>query len=437
MDKKKRKEIEELVLSTMSLLDKSKLNYKKYKELFASMKDDKFEKWLKAFLKNKEQNFFLEVVPLKNEPTLNDIEKAAKNLKIPLEEFVYMKHLDNNGRIIRTKYKVPVGYLYIKKMQHFLEKKNSLSTSISSRSQKFNQLTGKDKVARVTQPEVYSLLAIGAEVTLKEIMGPRADNETMKQQMYKKINMEGNVNLNDLKDDNNEKQTLNTVDTYLLGLGLKTDLLTDGLTLQATMSESNNDDYSEIYKAYLSLLEYQPIMEEEIDEEDEFKFEAEDFEYISESSQITRLINPNSDDSVYLFNFDRTICFSDPTKEWEDDKVHDGKENTTITSLMKSLHDIFEFKDIRIFTARKSVSEEAIRIFVKGSLIHNDIEIVCLGSFEKEAKGNYINENFKGKNVFFYDDRVDYLLHAKNKVRNNKDINLRTFNVLGNTIKEI
>ena len=129
-----------------------------------------------------------------------------------------------------------------------------MSTSISSRSQKFNQLTGKDKTARITHPEMFALLAIGGEETLKELMGARADNENMKQGMYRKIAQEGTVNMNDIDDDNTEKQTLNVIDVYMIGLGLKTDLITPGLVLQSvSLQEDSLSDIRELAKARILL----------------------------------------------------------------------------------------------------------------------------------------------------------------------------------------
>jgi len=103
--KKKRKLIEEKVLKSFKLLDKTGLNEKTYKTFFKSLDDKQFTKWADSFFKDEEENFFLEVLPYKTEPKMADIKKAADYLKIPLNEYVYFNHLDGT----RTAKPVPVG----------------------------------------------------------------------------------------------------------------------------------------------------------------------------------------------------------------------------------------------------------------------------------------------------------------------------------------
>ena len=79
------------------------------------------------------------------------------------------------------------------------------------------------------------LTSLGLTNTLKELNGPRADDLVMKQQMNQSINTKGYVSLSDLDDRIENKTTLNTVDTYFLGMGLKTDLVTKGLKTISTI----------------------------------------------------------------------------------------------------------------------------------------------------------------------------------------------------------
>jgi hypothetical protein len=110
--KEKRKRIEEVVLTTMSLMDKTKLNTEKYEKFFKSMNDDQFSKWINKFLKDPELNFYMEFLPYKNEPVLQDLIDAGKYLKCPLDEYIYLKHDGNKDNPVRSAYKVPVGLNY-------------------------------------------------------------------------------------------------------------------------------------------------------------------------------------------------------------------------------------------------------------------------------------------------------------------------------------
>lgn len=80
---------------------------------------------------------------------------------------------------------------------------------------------------RISDVENYSLTAIGADEALKEFLGPRADAEDGKIEMYKNISMQGYTYLDDLPNDLSKKQTLNTMNAYLIGSGIASDLISD------------------------------------------------------------------------------------------------------------------------------------------------------------------------------------------------------------------
>jgi hypothetical protein len=112
LSKDKRKKIEKLVVDTMSILDKSGTNSKKYMDLFKGMSDTQFDSFAKKIINDPNFNYQLEIVPFDREPTLDDISDAAKYLDLPLEEYVYYYHEGRNG--LRTKEKVPVGLTYLR-----------------------------------------------------------------------------------------------------------------------------------------------------------------------------------------------------------------------------------------------------------------------------------------------------------------------------------
>lgn len=108
-------------------------------------------------------------------------------------------------------------------------KKNGISTSIVQRSAITNQITGKDKNGQSSNIENSMLISMGLTNTMKELNSARADDNIMKEEMLRDIAMNGYVKLSDLTDDIGNKTTLNTVDTFFLSMGLKTDLVTKTL----------------------------------------------------------------------------------------------------------------------------------------------------------------------------------------------------------------
>jgi hypothetical protein len=106
--KVKRKKLEDLIYNTFSILDKTGENVKKYRAKFSVMNDKEFEAWFKKFFASEDNQFYFEIIPFKNEPKMDQLKKAANFLKIPLEEYVYKKHLIE-GKVVRTPERVPVG----------------------------------------------------------------------------------------------------------------------------------------------------------------------------------------------------------------------------------------------------------------------------------------------------------------------------------------
>ena len=236
----KRKEMEDLIYGFYDALDPTGRNTEKWKSYFGSLSDTQFDKFFKEFFENENRYLTLDIVDYEIDLRMEDIEKAANFLKIPLFEHVAFKHytMDPN-RVIVTKEAVPVGYCHIKATQQMVSKKNGLSTTSDKRSSITGQVTGKDKNGRESDLENSMLVSIGMNDALKEINGPRADDPVMKEQMYTAINNKGFVSLEDMDSDPANKTTLNTVNTFLLGMGLDSDLVTKGLMLNKTLREES------------------------------------------------------------------------------------------------------------------------------------------------------------------------------------------------------
>ena len=234
----KRKKMEDLIYKFFDAFDKTGTNTKHYKELFEPMSNQQFDNYFKAFFADENAFLILNICDYEYSIKLEDIERAAKVLGIPLFENVYMPHLTmDKEKIIVTKEPVPVGYLNIKRTQQTVSKKNGLSTNIDRRSALTSQVTGGDKNGRESDHENSMLVSMGLENTLKELNGPRSDDMKMKQEMLQDIALNGYVSLNDMNSDVTNKTTLNTVNVFLLGMGLDSDLVTTGMMLPSTLKK--------------------------------------------------------------------------------------------------------------------------------------------------------------------------------------------------------
>lgn len=109
MNSSKRKRIEELVLEVMRKLDRTGENAKRYEAQFKAMSDTQFEAWVKKLESDDDFHFYLSVLPYKNEPTLDDVEAAAKVTGTQLHQYVYFRHDGAKDNPVRSAVRVPVG----------------------------------------------------------------------------------------------------------------------------------------------------------------------------------------------------------------------------------------------------------------------------------------------------------------------------------------
>lgn len=122
--------------------------------------------------------------------------------------------------------------------EQILSRKNHYSLDIDERSLKTGDVKGESKVTSVSEPETYALMAMGAEKTLEELLGPRADNTQAKAQMYRAIARDGFCTLSDLKSDRTSSTTLNTLNTYLIACGIRSDLITNTMQTEYTINQA-------------------------------------------------------------------------------------------------------------------------------------------------------------------------------------------------------
>ena len=238
MNKAKRKEMEELIYNFFDLFDPTGRNTEYYRNKFKGMNDAEFDQYFKLLFEQDDPYLTATMVDYENPVKIENIEKAAKFLNVPLFEKVILPYAsqDPNNPII-TKHECLVGYLNIKRLQQMNVKKIGLSTDISDRNMITGQVSGHDKNSRNSDQETIALLTVGANVSLKELMSMRADDMVMKSEMNKKISRDGYVAMNELTDKLSNKTTLNSAAVFFIGAGLMTDLVMNDYFLPKTIDE--------------------------------------------------------------------------------------------------------------------------------------------------------------------------------------------------------
>ena len=238
MNKAKRKEMEELIYNFFDLFDPTGRNTEYYRNKFNNMNDTQFDQYFKLLFEQDDPYLTATMIDYENPILIENVEKAAKFLDVPLFEKVVLPYAseDPNNPII-TKHECLVGYLNIKRLQQINFKKLGLSTDASERNMITGQVTGHDKNSRNSDQETIALLTVGANTALKEFMSMRADDMVMKAEMNKKIARDGYVAMNELTDKLSNKTSLNSVAVFFIGAGLMTDLVMNDYFLPKTIDE--------------------------------------------------------------------------------------------------------------------------------------------------------------------------------------------------------
>lgn len=115
--KAKRNKIEKLIYTTFNLLDSTGKNSEKYKEYYKSLSDKEFFKEIQLMLDDNKKNFYLEILPNVNEPTLKAVKETADFLDLELDNYIYYRNDGDSNEPVRSSYKVPVGGLTIKRLR--------------------------------------------------------------------------------------------------------------------------------------------------------------------------------------------------------------------------------------------------------------------------------------------------------------------------------
>lgn len=238
MNKAKRKEMEDLIYTFFDLFDPTGRNTEYYRNLFNNMSDGQFDQYFKLLFEQDDPYLTATMIDYENPVLIENIEKAAKYLEVPLFERVVLPYAseDPDNPVI-TKHECLVGYLNIKRLQQINFKKLGLSTDASERNMVTGQVTGHDKNSRNSDQETIALLTVGANVSLKELMSMRADDMVMKAEMNKKIARDGYVAMEELTDKLSNKTTLNSAAVFFIGAGLMTDLVMNDYFLPKSLDE--------------------------------------------------------------------------------------------------------------------------------------------------------------------------------------------------------
>jgi DNA-directed RNA polymerase beta subunit len=217
-DNEKIEDIKNLIIQIYTLLDptKDKRNVLSITEKLNQITPAN----LKAGIENN-KIFFNIIIPPFNPIDINNIQQAAKILRIPLNETVEITEFGG----IKTKIKVPVGFLYFGAMEQLSSDYESTRSTAGYISSTGQPTQGKRKSGgqSIGELDINALLSYDAKDTLKELMTARSDNLRTKRQMLRDLRESGKTFMESWQDEEKGQSSL-LLSIYLTGCGLFTNL---------------------------------------------------------------------------------------------------------------------------------------------------------------------------------------------------------------------
>lgn len=219
--KKIRVKYEKQVLNLFYRLDPAGFNTAKLKKFFANLNDKEFIEYAKRCLTQDDLVFPLDIDEMNDTLTLAEIEDIANENDIKLEEYIFMPYRNTVKTPMVSLTRVPVVYCQIRRFfQQILQHKNS----IASKNDKINPLTGQvvneDKTASTTNIQTYGLTVLNQKNTLKELLGPRADDPVSKADMMSQIENSGIYRMDNSIILTENKQAIKTAEAFAKAAGI-------------------------------------------------------------------------------------------------------------------------------------------------------------------------------------------------------------------------
>lgn len=227
-----RKQAEALIYKAFDAIDPTKANSEFYKKMFSTMTDEEFLKFCSRRL------------PCRLQQSVFDVElnpkrciDGLKAINVPILENVSNPQLykNNNGTPVSTTHKAMVGYINLKKLKQIVTKKSGYNTNIDVRNPKTGQIVGNSKGVE-SDRELETLVLQNMDATIKEFTRAKADDMEAKNKMYNQINTTGQVSLKDLSSPKSSQVARSTVDVYLIGSGLMSNLIEEDYMTPYTLA---------------------------------------------------------------------------------------------------------------------------------------------------------------------------------------------------------
>ena len=218
---RRRKAVEDKILSVIQTMDKSGTNAELYRTQFSQMDDSAFQKWMEE-LRDKKRKLVLYTPNMKVTLQVEDLIAAAKMVNVPI--FERLRIWDPVGQ--RT-YTTPHSYLVlrlpVRRLKQFLFDKISIPES----DKRINAFTGQvarpDKSSSVSAIELQTIASKGLDKSIVELATVRGGNPDAYADFKASLEETGQAQLSEL-DPSMRVRSAEVASVYLTAMGIENNL---------------------------------------------------------------------------------------------------------------------------------------------------------------------------------------------------------------------
>ena len=211
-------EAKALLLKIFNILDNSdeKLYFKQLRA-FLENKPEFLKKFVNEHDPLNNPAFPLIVPPFSNKIKIEQIQKAAEILKIPLQEKVYVPEEDGT-----TEYNVTVGIMPVYLLEHFPKAMSGARGTINAKRQ---SMTGQGRsgtkegngAIKLGLYDMFSVISRSPDKLIKELWAVKSDDEVARRQLRNKILRGEPLKIDDIEVKKEDLKTKKLIEAYFIG----------------------------------------------------------------------------------------------------------------------------------------------------------------------------------------------------------------------------
>lgn len=217
----KKKKVLAYLKKKLDPIDPGGVNYNKYEKLFTDMNEKQFDQFM-INMRDGKWEFHITVPNMGPKFSLHQILEAADGVGLKIFHRIWLTD-PSTGKKYLSRSEYPVLKLPIRRMQQFLDKKLSVPDNDKSIDGLTGQVSGDDKAASITGPEIQALHSRGLKQVLNELVTVRGGDIANYGEARRQMEEQGSVSLGSL-DSTSISRTAKITEIFLQCMHIESNL---------------------------------------------------------------------------------------------------------------------------------------------------------------------------------------------------------------------